>query len=75
MRVPIDRQKRLTLLKWLKQGYIEPMDLPEAYKDSTLFEALLMETGTIDDEHPDNGNATNPRDKTNPVEVAKTGLY
>ncbi len=44
MIVPIDREKKIILLKWLKQGYIDTMDLPEAYKDGTLFMELLMQS-------------------------------
>lgn len=29
MRIEIDRQKRITLLNWLKQGFICPDDMPE----------------------------------------------
>ncbi len=50
MRLQIDRQKKLILLQWLKQGYIDTLDLPEAYKDSTLFLELLRETSIINDE-------------------------
>ena len=34
----------MVLLKWLKQGYIDTLDLPEAYKDGTLFMELLKES-------------------------------
>lgn len=50
MIVKIDREKRIILLKWLKQGFINTLDLPEAYKDSNLFLELLMETGIKEDE-------------------------
>lgn len=50
MRLQIDRQKKLILLQWLKQGYIDTLDLPEAYKDSTLFLELLREISIINDE-------------------------
>lgn len=50
MKIPIDREKRVILLKWLQQGYIEPLDLPEAYKDSNLFQTLLMQTSVTDEE-------------------------
>lgn len=44
MRLAIDREKKLILLKWLKQGYIDTLDLPEAYKDGTLFLELLKQS-------------------------------
>lgn len=44
MEIVIDREKKLVLLKWLKQGYIDTLDLPEAYKDGTLFMELLKES-------------------------------
>ena len=49
MRLIIDRQKKIILLGWLKQGYIDTLDLPEAYKDSTFFLELLKESCCIDD--------------------------
>ena len=55
MIVKIDREKRIILLKWLKQGYINTLDLPEAYKDSNLFLELLMETGIKEDEEEQQG--------------------
>lgn len=50
MKIPIDREKRVILLKWLQQGYIEPLELPEAYKDANLFHTLLMQTSATDEE-------------------------
>lgn len=44
MKLIIDREKKLILLKWLKQGYIDTLDLPETYKDGTLFMELLKES-------------------------------
>lgn len=58
MRIGLDREKKITLLKWLKQGYIETLDLPEAYKDSTLFYELLKESST-ESEAPQNGKSDN----------------
>lgn len=43
MKIELNRDRRIILLKWLKQGFIDTKDLPEAYKDYTLFEALMME--------------------------------
>ena len=50
MRLPIDREKKLIILNWLKQGYIDTLDLPEAYKDGSLFLDLLMESSMDEDE-------------------------
>ena len=51
MRIPIDREKRVILLKWLQQGYIETLDLPEAYsKGNSLFLELLKSTRVVDEE-------------------------
>lgn len=44
MIIPLDRQKRLTLLKWLKNGSIDTLDIPEAYKDGTLFMEIIKES-------------------------------
>lgn len=49
MRLIIDREKKLILLRWLKQGYIDTLDMPEAYKDSTYFLELLKESDCIDE--------------------------
>lgn len=43
MKIAIDRRIKIILIQWLKQGYIETLDLPEAYKDSTFFEQLLKQ--------------------------------
>ena len=51
MVIKLDRAKKIILLKWLQQGYIDTLDLPEAYKDSTLFFELLKESS--DYEQPD----------------------
>lgn len=48
--VTIDREKRLILLKWLRQGYIDTLDMPEAYKGGNLFLELLKESSVEDDE-------------------------
>ena len=45
MRIPIDRRIKITLLRWLRQGYVDTTDLPEAYSDgNTLFAELLKVT-------------------------------
>lgn len=49
MRIQLDREKKIILLRWLKQGYIDTMDLPEAYRDGTLFLEFLKESGMIDE--------------------------
>lgn len=49
MIIPIDKEKKVILLGWLQQGYIDTLDLPEAYKDGSLFEELLKETSIEDD--------------------------
>ena len=46
----IDREKKLILLKWLKQGYIDTLDIPNAYKDGNLFMELLKESSVNDEE-------------------------
>ena len=52
MRLEIDRERKLILLKWLKHGYIDTLDIPEAYKDGTLFLDLMKET-SADEESED----------------------
>ncbi len=48
MRLQINRERRLTLLNWLKQGYIDTLDMPEAYKSSSLFTEFLQESGMVE---------------------------
>ena len=50
MKLTIDREKKIILLKWLKQGFIDTLDLPEAYKDSSFFLEMLMESSMVEDE-------------------------
>lgn len=50
MKIQIDREKKIILLKWLKQGYINTLDLPEAYENGNLFLELMKETP---DDEPD----------------------
>lgn len=50
MKLLLDRQKRLTLLKWLKQGYIETLDLPEALQGYNFFEEIMKETDRAEEE-------------------------
>lgn len=57
MVIKLDRAKKIILLKWLQQGYIDTLDLPEAYKDSTLFFELLKESS--DYEQPDEAESVN----------------
>lgn len=56
MKIPIDREKRVILLKWLQQGYIDPLELPEAYKDANLFQTLLMQTSVKEEEEKQEQN-------------------
>ena len=51
MRLQIDRKRKIVLLKWLRQGFIDTLDLPEAYEGSNLFLELMKEVG--DDEGDD----------------------
>lgn len=53
MKLAIDRERKLILLRWLKQGYIDTMDLPEAYKDSTYFFELMKESCFDEEERQD----------------------
>lgn len=42
-RIPIDRQKRIILLKWLDSGYICPEDIRELNSEKTnIFLDLMM---------------------------------
>lgn len=43
MRLQIDRARKIILLKWLRQGFIDTLDLPEAYEGGNLFLELLKE--------------------------------
>lgn len=58
MQIPLDREKKIILLRWLKQGFIDTLDLPEAYRDSTLFFELLRESGMIEDNENENNKAS-----------------
>lgn len=62
MRLPIDRRIKITLLRWLRQGYVDTTDLPEAYSDgNTLFAELLKETSADGYERERQAEAT-PQD-------------
>ena len=52
MKIALDREKKVILLRWLQQGYIETLDLPEAYRESGLFYDLLVSSGTTDEDTP-----------------------
>lgn len=43
MKIPLDRNKRIILLKWLKQGYINTIDMPETMEGYNFFEELLKD--------------------------------
>lgn len=61
MILQIDREKRLILLKWLRQGFIDTLDMPDAYKDGNLFLEILKESGIEDaDEEVSITNPNNP---------------
>lgn len=49
MRLPIDRSKKIALLKWLKQGYIDTLDIPEIINGNNAFTEYLIESGLIED--------------------------
>lgn len=42
MKIAIDRSKKLILLKWLKQGYINTLDMPEAMEGFNIFQELMI---------------------------------
>ena len=43
MKIALDRTKKITLLKWLQQGYIDTLDLPEAFTEGGDFLELMKE--------------------------------
>lgn len=49
MKIAIDRSKKLILLKWLKQGYINTLDMPEAMEGFNIFQELMMALDEGDD--------------------------
>lgn len=57
MIILLDRQKRLILLKWLKNGAINTLDIPEAYKDGNLFMEFLKESSIQAEPTGTDGNA------------------
>ena len=50
MRVKIDKEKKIILLRWLKRGYIETMDIPECYEGGNAFEEFMKSLPIEDDE-------------------------
>lgn len=61
MKIQLDRERKIILLRWLKQGYIDTMDLPEAYRDGTLFSEFLIESGLIDESSYTDGSIGFPK--------------
>lgn len=49
MRVKIDKEKKIILLRWLKRGYIETMDIPECYEGGNAFLELMKSLPIEDD--------------------------
>lgn len=43
MIVALDRTKKIVLLKWLQQGYIDTLDMPDLYNDGSAFLELMKE--------------------------------
>lgn len=41
MKLSITPERRRTLLKWLKTGIIDTLDMPEGYDDGAAFQSLL----------------------------------
>lgn len=50
MRVRIDKEKKIILLRWLKRGYIETMDIPECYEGGNAFLELMKSLSDEEDE-------------------------
>lgn len=50
MKVKIDKEKKIILLRWLKQGYIETMDIPECYESGNYFLELMKSIPCEDEE-------------------------
>ena len=56
MRIQIDRQKRIILLKWLKNGVINTRDLEELNsKEDNLFLELTKSLPDDEDTEPETG--------------------
>ncbi|WP_410078936.1 hypothetical protein [Barnesiella intestinihominis] len=54
MRIQIDRQKRIILLKWLKNGVINTIDLEELNsKEDNLFLELIKSLPDDEDTEPE----------------------
>lgn len=43
MKIPIDRSKKVIVLKWLERGTIDTADLKELSKGKNFFEELMRE--------------------------------
>lgn len=44
MKIELNRGRKIVLLQWLKQGYINTLDMPECYEGGNVFLELMKET-------------------------------
>lgn len=49
MKIALDRTKKITLLKWLQQGYIDTLDLTEAFTEGGDFLELMKEASRVNE--------------------------
>ncbi len=51
MRIPITRDIKIKLLKWLKNGYVDTLDIPEIQTTGAQeFLALMQSASVVDDD-------------------------
>jgi hypothetical protein len=58
MIIPIDREKKIVLLKALKKGYLDTMDMPELYGKQFNYFLDIMKRATSEDDENDSGTST-----------------
>ncbi len=46
MKIQLDRTKRIILLKWLRQGHINTLDMPDTMEGYNYFEELMKDVDT-----------------------------
>ncbi|MFR9511377.1 MAG: hypothetical protein SNG69_06615 [Rikenellaceae bacterium] len=54
MRIPITRDIKIKLLKWLKSGYVDTLDIPEIQTTGAQEFLALMQSASVVDDEPQN---------------------
>lgn len=53
MRIPITRDIKIKLLKWLKNGYVDTLDIPEIQTTGAQEFLELMKRASVEDDDDD----------------------